>query len=81
MTAAPLWYRNTGQPPIFYPLEPDEPCPPHQIHMDEAPSARVMVRLRNGRQPAASWPVIGRPLPTRWTLTRDPFDITHWRRP
>lgn len=80
MTVPSSWHRNKGQPPVFYPLSENDPCPPDQIHADDVNKASVYVRLRSGRKPLRSWPVIGRPTPTRWTLTGDPFDITHWRR-
>jgi hypothetical protein len=75
----PGWFPNKGRPPVFYPLDENDPCPPDMIHADQADTARIWPRLRNGRQPQQTWPVIGRPLPTRWTLTGDLFDITHWR--
>lgn len=68
------WYPNLGNAPTHVPGEPeDAPAP-----------ALVFVRLRNGIEPAAPWPVTtaraGAPA-TRWTFEmRDhPFDITHWR--
>lgn len=80
ISAPPGWHANRGHPPVFYPLHEDDPCPAALIHADDAETARVMVRLLNGRKPEAGWPIFGRPYPTRWTLTGDPFDITHWRR-
>jgi len=80
MTEPTNWHPNRGHPPVFYPLSEDEACPPDLIHADEADGARVQVRLRNGVKPRESWPVFGRPIPTRWTRTRAPFDITHWSR-
>ncbi|WP_327752923.1 hypothetical protein VVT58_15540 [Sphingobium sp. SJ10-10] len=74
------WHPNTGRPPIFCPEHPDQPCPPHLFAKSEAAGARARVKLRNGVQPDESWPVIGRPLPTRWTLTGCSFDILEWKR-
>lgn len=74
------WLSNAGQAPVFYPSFREEECPPHLFAESEAAGARVRVRLRNGREPDDSWPVIGRPVPTRWTLTGGEFDIVAWRR-
>lgn len=60
------WQPNTGSAPMT-----DD---------DQAPIARVFVRLRNGMCPSDSWPVhTGRRETTRWSLIGHPFDITHWR--
>lgn len=74
------WQANTGRAPVFYPAHADQPCPPHLFTEAEAETGRVRVRLRNGRQPDESWPVTGRPKPTRWTLIGHDFDIVEWKR-
>jgi hypothetical protein len=74
------WHANMGHAPVFYPDQPDQPCPPHLLAESEASGARVRVRLRNGREPDESWPIAGRPIPTRWTLIGSDFDIIAWRR-
>ncbi len=74
------WHKNTGLAPVFYPKHPEQKCPVHLFTENEAESARVRVRLRNGREPDGSWPVAGRPNPTRWSLTGHDFDITEWTR-
>lgn len=79
VTAPTIWHPNFGHPPVFVPEYDDQPCPPNLIHIDEAQNARVRVKLRNDMEPAESWPVFGRPLKTRWTLTRCDFDIKLWR--
>ncbi len=74
------WRPNTGVAPVFYPQSPDQPCPAHLIPASEAAGARVRVRLRCGTEASCSWPVMGKPLPTRWTLIGHDFDILEWRR-
>ncbi len=74
------WHKNTGRAPVFYPEHPEQECPAHLFTESEAEGARVRVRLRNGREPDGSWPVMGRPKPTRWSLTGDSFDISEWKR-
>lgn len=60
------WHENKGKAP--------------RLPGDDAPILKVFVRLRNGIEPAESWPSLGgRNGETRWGLTNDPFDITHWR--
>lgn len=79
MTAAD-WHPNRGEPPVFEPDYPGEACPPNLIHCEEAGRSKVFVRLRNGAEPRESWPVFGRPIPTRWSLLGNGFDIRFWRR-
>lgn len=79
MTAA-TWHPNPGYPPLFDDGDDEDLCPPDLIRRSEADGARVMVELRNGRRPDHSWPVIGRPMPTRWSLTGCLWDIVRWRR-
>lgn len=74
------WHKNQGHAPIFRPEQPGQECPPHLFAESEAQSGRVRVRLRNGTEPNESWPVIGRPVPTRWTLPGHGFDIVDWKR-
>lgn len=74
------WKKNTGRAPVFHPDHPDQPCPPGLFAQAEAEGGRVRVRLRNGIEPEGSWPVIGRPKPTRWSLTGHDFDILDWKR-
>jgi hypothetical protein len=74
-----LWFRNFGFAPIFTPSFEGEECPTGMIHEDRKEDARVFVRLRCGKRPDYDWPVIGRPLTTRWTLEGETHDITHWR--
>lgn len=76
----PAWHPNKGHAPVFYPTWPEEPCPAGLVHEHDAADARIAVRLRCGREAKGDWPVLGRPLPTRWTLTGDDFDIVEWRR-
>lgn len=75
-----IWQPNMGRAPVFHPDHPDQAVPPHLFTASEASGARVHVRLRNGMEPDGSWPVIGRPVPTRWSLTGHDFDIVAWRR-
>ena len=64
--AVSAWQPNTGEAP--YPGE------------GEPPIDRVRVKLRNGVEPAETWPVsTGRAETTRWSLTGHPFDIVAWR--
>ena len=65
--SAPVWQTNDGR------------MPTREFGMGPA-ITHVFVRLRNGIQPPQSWPVdTGRAQSTRWSLTGDAFDITHWR--
>ncbi len=74
------WRPNPGHPPVYDDSEDDTDCPADRIPASEAASARVMVRLANGREPPMSWPIYGRPIPTRWSRSASPFDIDQWRR-
>lgn len=60
------WHRNTGTPPR---------------EIAGVAIARVFVRLRDGREPAESWPVFtGRNgETTNWKLSGHQFDIIDWR--
>ncbi|MFT3966837.1 MAG: hypothetical protein QM690_13250 [Sphingobium sp.] len=73
----PLWHPNPGYPPTFTPLSDVDICPPDRIPATEAKGARVLVRLRNGREPQDSWPVFSG---TRWTILGCDWDIAEWRR-
>ncbi|HEX7853825.1 MAG TPA: hypothetical protein VF503_09035 [Sphingobium sp.] len=72
----PGWHPNPGFPPTFTPLSDVDECPPDRIPATEAKGAKVFVKLRNGREPADSWPLLG----SRWTLTGCNWDIAFWRR-
>ncbi|WP_226018443.1 hypothetical protein [Novosphingobium sp. FKTRR1] len=68
------WHPNLGNPPTHVPGEPED-----------APAlTHAYVRLRNGIEPPAPWPITaaraGAPA-TRWAfgMHDHPFDITHWR--
>lgn len=71
------WQPNPGRPPVFTPRRA-EPCPADRVLASDAEKVRVHVRLRNGRE--ATWPLLGRPVPTRWSLTGCGFDIMFWKR-
>lgn len=60
------WHPNTGKPPR---------------EIAGVTISRVFVRLRDGREPAESWPVVtGRHGETTdWSLKGHPFDIAEWR--
>lgn len=72
------WRPNIGSPPE---RDPDEIA---ALDAAQAPDAayritHVYVRLRNGMIPKDKWPTrTGRRPDTRWTLTGDDYDITHW---
>lgn len=61
------WKPNTGQPP-------------YRDASEGPPINSMYVRLRNGHEPPAAWPVkTPRGDTTRWTLTGHGYDIIEWR--
>ncbi len=65
-----VWHPNCG-------YDPNRDLPE-----DAPPILRVYVRLRNGMEPADSWPVsTGKADTTRWAfgMKEHPFDIIAWR--